>query len=102
MKQGYHQGCPLSPTLFALFIEPVVQVSRENSKIKGILVKGIQHQICVNANGKLNSNLTISHQAWNNSVFTYDTKPDPKPILIQLFIKKIVNKNTIYNGIPII
>lgn len=57
LNRGCRQGCPLSPTLFALFIEPLIQAIREDKDITGVLVAGEQYKICAYADDIL---LTLS------------------------------------------
>lgn len=47
LERACRQVCPLSPTLFELFIEPLAQAIREDQDIRGIWIKDTVFKTCL-------------------------------------------------------
>lgn len=73
LLQGTRQGSPLSPQLFALYIQPLAALILQNNIIAGIQAKMYRHKISLYADDVLLfiSNLSSSRPAIHNVMNAY-------------------------------
>lgn len=53
LKCGTRQGCPMSPLLFAVAMEPLALALRQNNGIRGIHRAGEEHKVSLYADDML-------------------------------------------------
>lgn len=53
LERGCRQGCPLSPLLFNISIEPLAQLIRDDNNIRGLTIKEEQHKLSLYADDVL-------------------------------------------------
>ena len=60
LERGCRQGCPASPSLFNLFIEPLAPAIRQETKLTGISIGGEEYKVSLYADDVL---VTLSNPA---------------------------------------
>lgn len=68
LERSCRQGCPCSPLLFALFIEPLSQYISQNKQIRGINIAGQEHKISLFADDVLIFFIASIHISTNFNV----------------------------------